>query len=159
MLATEESRAPMDQYLAISPTNPFDTSRALYTALRAIVPFDAPPVIDSLSRELGLGLTFVWGVLMAGAAMLAIFAGGTGSRPFILGAGGALVLLLSPVMVYVGQYVSGVYFEYPQRYSYFAIPIIAAGLAAWRPARAGPLGIVALLSSAVFVVLGLSAAG
>lgn len=157
--ASEGSKAPMDQYLAISPTNPFDVSRTITTTLRAVVPFDAPPVVDSLSGEVGLGLAFAWGVLLTGAAALAIFACRLGSRAFLLGSAGVLVLGLSPVMVYLGQYLSGLYFEYPQRYSYFALPIIAAALAAWRPARGVLLGVAALLSSVGFVLLGLSAAG
>jgi hypothetical protein len=145
---------PMSQYLAISETNPFDVARAIFTTFRAIVPLDHPPVVDSLTSEPGLGLAFLWGVLFAGASVLAVFSAGSATRTFSLGLSGVLVLLLSPVLVYLGQYAVGQYFEYPQRYSYMAIPIVALGLASWRPTRGTLLGLIGLLSSIAFVALG-----
>lgn len=154
-LAAGRPEAPMSQYLAISPENPFDIPGAVASTFQAVVPFSQYPVVDSLENQGAIGLSFLWGVLFSGAALLAVFMASVGSHAFALALGGIATLIGSPLFVYVGQYVAGVFFAYPQRYSFYAIPIVAVALAAMRPGRAVLLGITALASSAWFIFVGL----
>lgn len=145
----------MDIYLRISSGNPFDWAAAVSSSISAVVPVTGVPVVDVLSGRIALSIAFVWGLFMAGAALMATLNQRFACKCFNLSLAGLLLLLASPFLTYLGQYLGGYYFPYPLRYSFMAIPVVAVALATWRPLRTGYFSAFAGLSTLAFIALAL----
>ena len=142
------SVAPMGARLAISESNPFDWTVVFNTVATSWVVTGQPAHVDALDHFPLPSLAVVWGVAFAGAAITALL---LRSAPFAaqaFGTAAVLLLLGSPLFVFLGQYVSGAFFAFPLRYSFMVVPVMVLALASWPRLRAWALGSLATVTVA-----------
>lgn len=152
-LAVGQPQAPMDVYLRVSDTNPFERASAVASSLNAFVPFNHIPVVDPLSGRVLMSIAFVWGVVLSGGAVMSALNQRFSGDAFNIGLAGALILLLSPLMTYLGQFLGGYFFAYPARYSFMVVPALVIALACWTPMRLRSLASAAAASAVAMVLL------
>ncbi len=116
---------------------------ALDDILRNFVPMYQPSPVDLFETTGLVGLAATATVVLIGGSLAALMTAAPGSRGFGLGLCGVLGLVLTPALVFAGQFISNAYFPYPQRYSFVVLPILALSWAALRPRRSWPLVVVA----------------
>lgn len=128
-------KAPMVINSTLPPGTPWPWGAATEETLRNFLPFLQASTVDlfEVTNLVGLAV-FVGLILIAGPVFAVATEPGT-CRPFALGTSAVVSLLLTPLLVFAGQFVIGAYFTFPQRYSFVVLPVIALTWAAFRPRR------------------------
>jgi hypothetical protein len=146
----QDSLAPMDQYLRISPTNPWDWDFVRTSLVESMLPVTRPGAVDTLSTPLLIAAGVLAFLFCLGSALTSLSAS-RGSDEHLGWSATALVLLVAnPVIVYSGMWISGFFFGYQQRYSLVALPVLGIAWAMQSPRR--PL-VPALVGISLFAVV------
>lgn len=127
-IANSDRIPPMAQYLAQSATNPWDWGTVVNQIVYSLVPTLAPGVVDVLGAPWFSTMSLVIGAALFGATVIAVAAGRNPSNHLAMGWAALVVLIAGPTLTFALQWVGDVFFPYPQRYSYPAIPLAALAL-------------------------------
>lgn len=115
--------APMSVYLAQSPTNPWSWVAVANQVVYSLVPTTAPGIADPLeSPNLGT-LSLLLGALLFGISAVGVFSARFPSLQLAFSWSAVAVMIAAPVLTFALMDVSGLFFPYPQRYGYPAIPL------------------------------------
>ena len=145
--------APMSVYLAQSPTNPWSWVAVANQVVYSLVPTTAPGIADPLeSPNLGT-LSLLLGALLFGISAVGVFSARFPSLQLAFSWSAVAVMIAAPVLTFALMDLSGLFFPYPQRYGYPAIPLACLSWAAIPNQRrslvavtaAGVLGVLVLV--------------
>ena len=126
---------PQTERFSIPSGSSWPLGQAFEASLTSFVPLFQGATVDVFERVGMVGLASFVGVMLVSGSMSGLVSAPARSRAFALCAAGVGGLLATPVIVFGAQYVSNVYFGYPQRYSFVVLPVLALAWAALRPRR------------------------
>ena len=115
--------APMSVYLAQSPTNPWSWISVANQVLYSLVPTTSPGIADPLESPNLAALSMLLGALLFGVSAVGVFSARFPSLHLAFSWSALAVMIGAPVLTFGLMYVSGLFFPYPQRYGYPAIPL------------------------------------
>lgn len=128
-------KTPQYVLSAIPPGARWPIGPAFDGVLQNVLPTFFTPTVDIFESRGLVGAGVLSGMILASGALATLANGSSRTVTFGLATAAVTALLAAPGLVYLGQFLSHVYFGYPSRYSFVALPILALTWAATRPRR------------------------
>ncbi len=129
-------QTPMEINSALPPGTPWPWGSAAEETLRNFLPLQQASTVDIFEATDLVGLAVFVGLILISGSVFAVATESSSSQPFAIATSALVCLVLTPLLVFAGQFLIGAYFTFPQRYSFIALPVIALTWAAFRPRRA-----------------------